>query len=103
MKVLVGDFHKERVVLGAFSKFCERKRIQISLAATVIYLLFTALVSTVYTLHTSRRRADRTVFSVILHLHKTQINSTMELNIRKITKIITRWIICKVIVCEAYL
>ena len=52
----------------------ERKRIQISLAATVIYLLFTALVSTVYTLHTSRRRADRTVFSV----HKTQINSTKD-------------------------
>ena len=52
----------------------ERKRLQISLAATVIYLLFTALVSTVYTLHTSRRRADRTVFSV----HKTQINSTKD-------------------------
>ena len=52
----------------------QRKRIQISLAATVIYLLFTALVSTVYTLHTSRRRADRTVFSV----HKTQINSTKD-------------------------
>ena len=39
---------------------------------------------TVYTLHTgSRRRADRPVFSVILHLHKTQINTTMELNIRE--------------------
>ena len=64
---------KDPVFSRAEIKF-ERKRIQISLAATVIYLLFTALVSTVYTLHTSRRRADRTVFSV----HKTQINSTKD-------------------------
>ena len=31
----------------------------------------------------SRRRADRPVSSVILHLHKTQINTTMDLNIRE--------------------
>ena len=36
----------------------ERRRLQISLVATVIYLLFTALACTMYTLHTSSRRAD---------------------------------------------